>query len=133
MNRPAPRDVRIWRAVLLMISVGTVLLLLGTLIQSYGQRQGWDFTNGFGRGLMLGGPLAFAVLGLLAYRRMDEYGRSLHARAAGFAFVVSMLTAAVGFTLEAAPGHPRLPLWALYAVGMASWGLATAVLSLRQR
>jgi hypothetical protein len=133
MTRPASRDRRIWRAVLTMVAAGTLLVLLGTLFQTYGQQRGWGFSSGLGQALMLGGPLAFAALGLLAYRRMDEYGRSLHARAAGFAFVVSMALAAAGFMLETTAGHPRLPLWALYTAGMASWGLATAYLSLRRR
>ena len=128
--QPVSRDRRISRAMLGgLVGVGLlglVTLLAGVLANRFPS----DFTRGFRLGLGVTFPLSVLAMVWAGYRQMDEYGRSLHARAGGAGFMAAMLASAIGSVVEA-QGYGRLPLWGVYVLGMLTYSLATGVLSLR--
>lgn len=111
---------------------GALLSLLGALALAFGRQLGSEFWQGVGTGVLTTLPLFFGVMAIRMVGGMDEYGRQLHQRAASVAFLVVMVVAGSLIALEAALGL-HVPAWALYVTGMATWGLTTAVLSVRDR
>lgn len=126
------RDRKIGQAVLGGV-VGSVLIaVLGVVGGVLANQTGSSFLKGFTLGVLVTLPVGLAVMFWKAFSQMDEYGQRLHQRAASAAFFVTMTATGVAFALSAGLKF-QLPLWTVYAFGMTCWGIATAVISARER
>jgi uncharacterized membrane protein YhhN len=132
-KRPRPsRDRRIRTAMVSgligVLAIGLIMLGSALLARYFHS----SFLNGFRLGVGITLPVGLLAMVWNAYRQMDEYGRSLHTRAATAGFVAAMLASSMGFVVEA-QGYGRLPLWGVYVIGMLGYALGTVVLSRQGR
>lgn len=129
MMAKTKREQRVSRAMTKGL-VGVLLITgLGLGVGVYARASGSDFWSGAQSGLMMVLPWAVFAMLYRGYRNMDEYGKISFLRASTVAFASVMLFVMSYFPLEQALKWPPLPLWILWVLGWAVYGLTTAVLS----
>ncbi len=129
------RTQKVQRVAGTMALTGGALAVLAAVLVAVGQGgegEVFSYVKGMGFGILSTLPLFFAALTVRAVLLMDEYMRALQMQATSIAFLVTMVVAGALIALEAALKF-QTPTFVYYAVGMLSWGVASAVLTLRHR
>ena len=128
-ERQSVRERRVSR-VMMRGFLGVLLIsVLGIGVGFFARASGSDFLSGMQSGIMLGLPWAVLVMVWGGYRQMDEYGKLNLLRASSVAFAAVMVLVMTYFPLEQALKLSPMPLWILWVVGWAVWGVTLGVVS----
>ncbi len=123
MMAKTKREQRVSRAMFKGL-VGVLLISgLGVATGFYARANGSDFLSGVQSGLMTVLPWAIVAMLYRGYRQMDELGKLSFLRASSVGFASVMLCAMTYFPLEQALKWSPMPLWVLWIVGCAVFGV----------
>lgn len=115
---PVPsRERRVNRTMQTFLTTTLLITVIALLVRGLKVRFPSDFLNGMELGLLAALPVGMGVLLYRAYRQLDEYGQRLQERAAGLAFLLSMVATMVGYWVQTLAGV-QIPLWTVYVFGL---------------
>ncbi|GGJ19293.1 hypothetical protein [Deinococcus roseus] len=128
------RDSRIRKTMFRGAITAIVIAVLGSLILIFApDSPSPAYLRGMGTGLMVVLPISLIVMAYRGYQVMDEFGRVMTLKAVAVGFMVVMGLSMVYFPLQMALRWPGLPLWVIWTVGSAAYGLAMAFQSRTER
>lgn len=129
MAKPNKREQKVSRAMFRGLAAVMTVAVVGVVVGVLARSSGNSFLSGMQSGMMAGLPWVVLAMVWGGYRQMDEYAKLNMLRAASVSFAALMLLAMTYFPLEQALKLPPMPLWILWVVGWATWGVTLGVVS----
>ena len=129
MAKPNKREQKVSRAMFRGLAAVMTVAVVGVVVGVLARSSGNSFLSGMQSGMMAGLPWVVLAMVWGGYRQMDEYAKLNMLRAASVSFAALMLLARTYFPLEQALKLPPMPLWILWVVGWATWGVTLGVVS----